>query len=135
MIIALNELLDDIENSKHSTLDVKCAIIGLSFDFPYVDTPEYIASNPKKLLEDEPMFDKIITLRENWSNDEWLMFLEGLRFNYNDGFGSQHLFGVVWFKDGSWLEREEYDGSEGWILKRTPDIPKLLQKEVEDESN
>ena len=135
MIIALTELLDDIENSQHSTLDVKCAIIGLSFDLPYVDTPEYIASNPKNILEDEPMFDKIITLRENWSNDEWLMFLEGLRFNYNDGFGSQNLFGVVWFKDGSWLEREEYDGSEGWILKRTPDVPKLLQKEVKDESN
>jgi hypothetical protein len=128
MIIALNELLNEIENSKHSTLDVKCAIIGLSHDYPNVDTPEYIASNPKKLWEDEPMFDKIITLKENWSNDEWLTFLEDLRFKYDDGFGSQDLFGVVWFKDGSWLERYEYDGSECWVLKRTPDIPKDLQR-------
>lgn len=135
MISALKELLDDIENSGRSTLDVKCAIIGLSFDFTDVDTPECIASNPKKSWVDEPIFDKVITLRENWSNDEWLVFLEGLRFDYDDGFGSQHLFGVVWFNDGSWLEREEYDGSEGWILKRTPDVPKLLQKEVEDESD
>lgn len=127
MIIALEELLNDIENSKHSTLDVKCAVIGLSFDYPNVDTPEYIVSNPKKVWEDEPMFDKIITLKENWNNDEWLALLEGLRINYNNGFGSQHLFGVVWFKDGSWLERYEYDGSEGWVFKRTPDVPQVLR--------
>lgn len=127
MIIALEELLNDIENSKHSTLDVKCAVIGLSFDYPNVDTPEYIFSNPKKVWEDEPIFDKIITLKENWNNDEWLAFLEGLRFNYDDGFGSQHLFGIVWFKDGSWLERYEYDGSEGWVFKRTPDVLQVLR--------
>lgn len=127
MIIALEELLKDIENYKQSTLDVKCAIIGLSFDYPNADTPEYIASNPKKVWIEEPMFDKIIILKENWNNDEWLAFLEGLRFNYDDGFDSQHLFGVVWFKDGSWLERYEYDGSEGWVFKRTPDVPQVLR--------
>jgi hypothetical protein len=127
MIIALEELLKDIENYKQSTLDVKCAVIGLSFDSPNVDTADYILSNPNKIWIDEPMFDKIITLKENWNNDEWLAFLEGLRFNYDDGFGSQHLFGVVWFKDGSWLERYEYDGSEGWVLKRTPDVPQVLR--------
>lgn len=128
MVIALNELLKEIENSKHSTLDVKCAVIGLSFDYSATDTPEHILSNPKKAWIDEPVYDKIITLKENWSNDEWLAFLEGLRFNYDDGFGSQHLFGVVWFKDGSWLERSEYDGSEKWVLKCTPDVPSILQR-------
>lgn len=128
MTIALNELLEKIEHSKRSTLDVKCAVIGLSYDCPNADTPEYILSNPNKIWIDEPMFDKIITLKENWNNDEWLAFLEGLRFNYDNGFGSQELFGVVWFKDGSWLERYEYDGSEKWILKRTPDIPQILQR-------
>lgn len=127
MIIALEELLKDIENYKQSTLDVKCAVIGLSFDSPNVDTVDYILSNPNKIWIDEPMFDKIVTLKENWNNDEWLAFLEDLRFNYDDGFGSQHLFGVVWFKDGSWLERTEYDGSEGWVLKRTPDVPQVLR--------
>ena len=127
MIIALEELLKDIENYKQSTLDVKCAVIGLSFDSPNVDTVDYILSNPNKIWIDEPIFDKIITLKENWNNDEWLAFLEGLRFNYDDGFGSQHLFGVVWFKDGSWLERTEYNGSEGWVFKRTPDVPQVLR--------
>lgn len=128
MINALEELLKDIKNNNHYTLNVKCAVIGLSYDCPNVDTPEYILSNPNKIWNDEPMFDKIITLKENWTNDEWLRFLDGLQFNYDDGFGSQHLFSVVWFKDGSWLEREEYDGSEGWVLKRTPDIPQILQR-------
>lgn len=128
MTIALNELLEKIEKNGQTTLNVKCAVIGLSFDYPDVDTPEYILSNPSKGYIDELMFDKIITLRENWSNDEWLAFLEELDFNYNNGFGSQRLFGVVWFKDGSWLERYEYDGSEEWVLKRTPDIPLVLQR-------
>lgn len=35
--------------------------------------------------------------------------------DYNNGYGSQELFGVIAFKDGSWLERYEYDGSEKWI--------------------
>lgn len=128
MIIALKELLDDIESSQHSTLDVKCAVIGLSYSYVLDDNPEYILSNPNDVCRERPVFDKIITLKENWSNDEWLAFLEGLRFNYDDGFGSQHLFGVIWFKDGSWLERSEYDGSENWVLKRTPDVPQLLQR-------
>lgn len=127
MINALEELLNDIKNNNHYTVNVKCAVIGLSYDYPNADTPEYIASNPKKVWNDEAMFDKIIILKENWTNDEWLRFLDGLQFNYDDGFGSQHLFGVVWFKDGSWLEREEYDGSEGWVLKRTPDVPQVLR--------
>lgn len=127
MIIALKELLDDMRNNKRNMFDIKCAIIGLSFDYPKEDTPEYIASNPKKVWIDEPMFDKIVTLKENWT-DDWLVFQEGLRFDYDDGFGSQHLFGVVWFKDGSWLERYEYDGAESWVLKSTPDIPQILQR-------
>ncbi len=128
MINALQELLDDIKSSKHCTLDVKCAVIGLSSNYPDVDTPEYILSNPKNIWGDGYKFDKIITLKENWNNDEWLMFLESLNFNYDNGFGSQDLFGVVWFKDGSWLERYEYDGSESWVLKRTPDIPPVLKR-------
>lgn len=36
---------------------------------------------------------------------------------YDAGFGTQELYGYVWFKDGSWLERHEYDGSEEWVFK------------------
>ncbi|QNI21485.1 hypothetical protein [Salmonella phage 3sent1] len=33
------------------------------------------------------------------------------------------LYGNVWFTDGTWLERGEYDGSEWWEYKATPAIP------------
>ena len=128
MIIAVDELLKDIKNYNLNTLDVKCAVIGLSFDSPNENSADYILSNPKKVWIDEPMFDRIVKLPESWNTDEWVAFLEGLHFHYDDGFGSQHLFGVVWFKDGSWLERDEYDGSEKWVLKRTPDVPQILQR-------
>lgn len=128
MVIALKELLDDMQDNKRNMFDVKCAIIGLSYSYAAEDNPEYILSNPNDICTDEPVFDKIVTLKENWTDDDWSVFQEGLRFNYDDGFGSQHLFGVVWFKDGSWLERYEYDGAESWVLKSTPDIPQILQR-------
>lgn len=54
-------------------------------------------------------------------------FLEKLDFKYDDGFGGQELFGTVWLNDNeSWLERGEYDGSEWWVLKQLPKIPKNL---------
>lgn len=39
---------------------------------------------------------------------------------YSEGYGSQELFGIITFTDGSWLERSEYDGSEWWSYKSTP---------------
>ena len=40
--------------------------------------------------------------------------------DYDSGFGGQELFGTITFKDGTWLERGEYDGSEWWEYKTTP---------------
>lgn len=52
------------------------------------------------------------------------VFMESLDFNYDNRYGGQELYGTVWLKDGkSWLERGEYDGSEWWNFKRTPEIP------------
>lgn len=42
-----------------------------------------------------------------------------LDVEYDSGYGSQNLFGLVLFKDNTWLERFEYDGSEAWD-SRTP---------------
>ena len=50
-------------------------------------------------------------------------FLNNLDFKYDSGFGGQLLYGNVWFTDGTWLERGEYDGSEWWEYKTTPAIP------------
>ena len=32
------------------------------------------------------------------------------------------LFGFILYKDGSWSEREEYDGSEWWVHRKPPTI-------------
>ena len=56
--------------------------------------------------------------------------IDNLDFDYDSGYGLQELGGVVVFKDGSWLERGEYDGSEWWEYKKTPtkeDIIKMME--------
>lgn len=40
--------------------------------------------------------------------------------SYDSGFGGQELFGYIWYEDGTWSERGEYDGSEWWEHKDRP---------------
>ena len=44
-----------------------------------------------------------------------------LDFDYDNGYGTQKLFGYIWYTDGTWSERGEYDGSEWWEYKKSPD--------------
>ena len=44
-----------------------------------------------------------------------------LNFSYDNGYGGQELFGYIWYTDGTWSERGEYDGSEWWEHKKRPD--------------
>lgn len=48
---------------------------------------------------------------------------------YDAGYGSQEVAMdlVIVFKDGSWLERQEYDGSEWWAYKRCPSMPLRIE--------
>ena len=46
--------------------------------------------------------------------------LPQLDFEYDGGFGGQFLFGYIWYTDGTWSERGEYDGSEWWKHKERP---------------
>jgi hypothetical protein len=57
---------------------------------------------------------------------ELTSFIESLDFKYDAGVGGQELFGIVWLKDGTWLSRGEYDGSEWWEHNVLPEIPKEL---------
>ena len=49
--------------------------------------------------------------------------LPQLDFEYDGGYGSQELFGCIWYKDGSWSQRAEYDGSEWWEHMTRPPLP------------
>jgi hypothetical protein len=74
-------------------------------------------------------------LTTGWDKADFEAFLESLDFEYDDGYGTQELFGDIWYEDGSWSEREEYDGSECWKYKCSPPIPaKLIRKDKEREA-
>ena len=63
----------------------------------------------------------LLTLRSNRTREEELEFLEGLAsIEYDNGYGGQELFGTIVYKDGTWLERGEYDGSEWWEYRKLP---------------
>jgi hypothetical protein len=62
----------------------------------------------------------VFILKDSYSELAYRSFLEDLDFEYNDGFGRQMLFGVIWYTDGTWSERYEYDGSECWSHKTIP---------------
>ena len=63
--------------------------------------------------------------------------LAKLDFNYDDGYGAQKLYGVIWFEDGTWSDRAEYDGSEWWEHRSMPELPSMpdLPKEARKYEN
>lgn len=67
-----------------------------------------------------------VMLRKDYSEQDFNDFLDKLNFEYDSGYGGQELFGVIWYEDGTWSERGEYDGAEWWEYKKTPEIPEEL---------
>lgn len=50
--------------------------------------------------------------------------VERMNFEYDSGYGTQEVYGHIWYKDGTWSDRVEYNGSEWWLLQLPPPIPK-----------
>ena len=48
-------------------------------------------------------------------------FLKDKYSNYDSWYWWQVLYGEIVFKDRTWLERWEYDGSEWWEYKKCPE--------------
>ena len=69
-----------------------------------------------------------IQLTHPHTKEEAETFFNQLDFKYDNGYGSQELFGTVWLTYGVWLTRWEYDGSEGWQVNICPTIPNHLYK-------
>ena len=67
--------------------------------------------------------DKKIILKVNHSFEEYTEFLKQLDIDYNNSYGTQHLYGILWYIDSTWSGRGEYDGSEWWIHHTCPEIP------------
>ena len=68
-----------------------------------------------------------LNLMVGYTSNDLLTFTTALsQINYDNGFGTQHLFGTIWLNYGTWMEREEYDGSEWWSHCECPSIPESL---------
>jgi hypothetical protein len=66
---------------------------------------------------------KVSILPFMFTKKQWIQFLADINYQYDDGYGVQEVFGTIWYKDGTWSERAEYDGSEWWAYKSCPPIP------------
>ena len=69
---------------------------------------------------------EIATLQVGFNEAEYRAFLDKLNFEYDDGYGTQELLGNIWYRNGTWSERYEYDGSEEWKYKQCPQIPSKM---------
>lgn len=67
----------------------------------------------------------------DYSDKQFRLFLKELNFEYDSGYGSQYLGGTLWFSDGTWADRGEYDGSEWWEYHELPEIPDELKASTE----
>ena len=75
--------------------------------------------------DDEPK-PKEFKLKQSHTIAEYTDFINSLDFEYDAGYGGQELYGTVWFTDGIWMDRYEYDGSESWDIHKYPVIPAEL---------
>ena len=71
---------------------------------------------------------KEFILTTGYTKDEYITFIESLDFEYDSGFGGQEIFATIWYKDGTWSDRWEYDGSEGYQYNICPNIPGHLNR-------
>ena len=78
-------------------------------------------------LEGEERGDDYIKLKVGYTPSDYTKFLQDLDFVYDNGYGAQELDGFIWIKNRDyWYGREEYDGAEGWVLRKKPVIPEAL---------
>ena len=58
--------------------------------------------------------------------------LPQLDFGY--GYGEQELYGTIWYSDGTWSDRGEYNGSEWWAYRKCPELPEGAIERITKES-
>ena len=78
--------------------------------------------------EEEDEIHTVHMLPVDYTQEEYDAFVDSLDFTYDDGYGLQELYGYIWFTDGTYSDRHEYDGSEHWDYHRAPGIPVSLIK-------
>jgi hypothetical protein len=88
------------------TMTIKCAYIQ------FIENPD----------------DRKFFLTTGFTEYEYNQFLSDIDREYNNGYGGQELDGMIWYEDGTWTTREEFDGSEWWVYREVPEIPDFLNR-------
>jgi hypothetical protein len=99
---------------------------AIEFNNFIVGKPDVICAyvrNIRHYYDDDPTS---ISLKLGYTEEQYSNFMLDLDFTYDDGFGGQQLDGKIWFKDGTWADRGEYDGSEWWQYHKCPQVPTFL---------
>lgn len=87
---------------------------------------ELIAHVDTKTIKCARIQDTIL-LPIGYTKEQYEAFLTAIDFRYDAGYGGQELFGTIWYTDGTWSERGEYDGSEWGDYMKCPEIPNELK--------
>jgi len=117
-------------NAKDELLRVLGKTSGLKPDFLIKCATITIKASTVRCIEQFGVYEDpnsvVAKLHTNKTGKDLKEFLDKIDVVYDCGYGSQELFGTVWLHDGTWLSREEYDGSEGWVHHKSPEIPEDL---------
>lgn len=70
----------------------------------------------------------VFNLTTGWNEEDCNEFIDSLDFEYDSGYGGQCLFATIWYVDGTWSDRGEYDGSEWYEYHMCPEIPNELNR-------
>jgi hypothetical protein len=117
MINAKKEFLDITKD-----VEVLCAVVNVCGN----EGKSYWAP-----LDSKPIKDKSLMLPVDYTQEEYQNFLNELNFKYDNSWGHLYINGTIWLKDGRWIERLEYDGSEWYKLVERPEIPEQCIRAVD----
>lgn len=119
MINVKNEILHVIERSKFSLDNIVWMWVSV-IDIPINNNSNNLSSRLGNCYE---YYKDIDNIEE---------YLKQLNFNYDDGYGTQYIDGIIMLDNGSWYTRNEYDGSEWWEYVMKPISPKEQRKIKEE---
>lgn len=88
---------------------------------------EVLCAQLEDVYYSSPNLGRKWNLPKGYTKKQLIQFWKDIDFDYDDGYGSEELGGVIWFKDGTYANRGQYDGSEWWEYHKTPDIPEELK--------
>ena len=78
--------------------------------------------------------NKIYSLKEGHSYNEYIDFLKSIDFHYNPYSSSftegSFITGCIWIGDNkSWIEREEVNNVSQWGIRSMPNIPSICKNQ------